>query len=51
MTGSDSEIEAGSVARDDVAAVIATVIEHPATIRDTISFNSGSTPIDEALAG
>ncbi|GAA1852942.1 SDR family oxidoreductase [Microbacterium koreense] len=41
--------EAGSVSRADVAAVIAEVIAQPATVGRTIRFNSGSTPIAEAL--
>jgi len=49
VAGSNSDLDAASVARDDVAAVIAAVVEHPGTIGDTISFNSGSTPIDEAI--
>ena len=49
VAGSDSETEADSVARDDVAAVIAAVIERPGTAGATIGFNSGSTPIDQAI--
>ena len=44
-------LDAGSVARDDVAAVIAAVVDHPGTIRTTIELNSGSTLIDRAIAG
>ena len=44
-------VEAGSVAREDVALVVAAALESPATIGRTITFNSGDTPIDDALAG
>lgn len=43
--------ESGSVSRADVAAVIAAVVDEPATIRKTVRFNSGETPISEALRG
>lgn len=39
----------GTVARADVAAVAAAVLHEPATIGRTIRFNSGDTPIAEAL--
>jgi nucleoside-diphosphate-sugar epimerase len=39
----------GSVSREDVAAVAASVLERPATIGLFIEFNNGSTPIDEAV--
>lgn len=39
-----------SVDRADVARVAAAVLERPETARCTIEFNSGPTPIDEALA-
>lgn len=39
-----------SVARADVAAVIAAAIAEPATIGRTISFNGGDVPIAQALA-
>ena len=51
VAGGDGELDAGSVARDDVAAVIAAVVDNPGTVRSTIEFNSGSTPIDRAIAG
>jgi uncharacterized protein YbjT (DUF2867 family) len=38
-----------SVTRDDVAEVVAQVLETPATVRRTIDFNNGPTPIVEAL--
>ncbi|HET6166512.1 MAG TPA: SDR family oxidoreductase [Marmoricola sp.] len=40
-----------SVSRDDVAAVVAAVLETPSTVRRTIDFNTGDVPIDEAIAG
>lgn len=43
------ELDAGEVTRDDVAAVIAHVVEHPELSRRTIRFNNGGTPIAEAL--
>lgn len=43
--------EAGTVAREDVALAVAGALENPATIGRTIAFNSGNTPIQEALAG
>jgi len=42
--------EAAKVPRADVAAVIAAVLADPSTVGRTISFNSGSTPIVEAIA-
>lgn len=42
--------ESGSVARADVAAVVAASVDEPATIRRTIRFNSGDVPIAEAVA-
>ncbi|PRY60301.1 putative NADH-flavin reductase [Knoellia remsis] len=41
--------QSGSVSRDDVAAVAAYVIDNPGISRRTIRFNSGDTPISEAL--
>jgi uncharacterized protein YbjT (DUF2867 family) len=43
-------VVAGSVSREDVAAVAAWVIDHPSTAGRTIEFNSGDTPIGQALA-
>jgi uncharacterized protein YbjT (DUF2867 family) len=40
---------AGRVSRADVAAVIAAVLTDDATIRRTIAFNNGGTPIADAL--
>lgn len=42
-------ITGASVSRADVAAVLAAVLERPRTAGSTIEFNSGPTPIDEAL--
>jgi uncharacterized protein YbjT (DUF2867 family) len=41
--------ESRTVSRADVAAVAAAVLQNPATIARTIRFNSGRTPIAEAL--
>lgn len=41
--------ESGEVTRDDVAAVVAHVVEHPELAGRTIRFNSGDTPVAEAL--
>jgi uncharacterized protein YbjT (DUF2867 family) len=38
-----------SVSRDDVAEVVAQVLETPATARHTIDFNNGPTPIVDAI--
>lgn len=40
---------AGTVSRGDVAAVVAAVLADPATAGRTIRFNSGDTPVAEAL--
>lgn len=42
--------ESGQVSRANVALVIAQTLVEPATIRRTIPFNDGDTPIAEALA-
>jgi len=44
------DLENGSVSRDDVARVAAEVLADDGTAHRTISFNSGSTPIAEAIA-
>jgi uncharacterized protein YbjT (DUF2867 family) len=46
-TGSD--IQKSSVSRDDVAEVVAQVLETPATVGRTIDFNNGPTPIVDAI--
>lgn len=43
--------ESGEVARADVAAVIAAVIEDDSTIHRTIRFSGGDVPIAQAIAG
>ncbi len=45
------DVTGASVAREDVARVLAAVLEHPGTAGMTIDFNTGSTPIDDAIAG
>ncbi|MDT0214348.1 NAD(P)H-binding protein [Rothia sp. ARF10] len=42
--------DSGEVTRDDVAAVIAHVVDHPELAGRTIRFNNGDTPVAEALA-
>lgn len=44
-----SEPQQDSVAREDVAQVAAAVLSNPGTVRKFIQFNSGETPIAEAL--
>ncbi|MGA7051241.1 MAG: NAD(P)H-binding protein, partial [Mycobacterium sp.] len=41
----------GQVSRADVALVIAAALADDSTIRRTIDFNNGDTPIADALAG
>lgn len=41
----------GRVTRGDVAAVVAAVLSDDSTIRRTIAFGNGSTPIADAIAG
>jgi nucleoside-diphosphate-sugar epimerase len=45
----DDEAEGGTVTREDVALVIAAVLERPNTVGRLIRFNNGRTPISEAL--
>lgn len=42
-------IEGGEVPREDVARVIAAVLDRPGTAGSTIAFNTGPTPIEEAV--
>jgi uncharacterized protein YbjT (DUF2867 family) len=44
------DVTGTSVARADVAHVIAAVLDHPGTAGATIDFNTGATPIDDAIA-
>ena len=41
--------ESSRVSREDVALVVAEALEQPATVRRTIRFNGGATPIRDAL--
>ena len=41
--------DSGAVTRDDVAAVVAYVVDHPELAGRTIRFNNGDTPVAEAL--
>ena len=41
----------GDVPRDDVAAVLAAVLETPSSIGKTFELVSGDIPIDEAIRG
>ena len=41
--------ESSQVSREDVALVVAETLEQPATVRRTIRFNNGDTPIGDAL--
>ena len=41
--------ESSQVSREDVALVVAETLEQPATVRRTIRFNGGATPIRDAL--
>jgi len=43
-------IEASSVSREDVARMVAAVLERPRTAGSCIAFNEGSTPIDDSVA-
>lgn len=44
------DVTGASIAREDVARVVAAVVDHPGTARMTIDFNTGPTPIDDAIA-
>jgi uncharacterized protein YbjT (DUF2867 family) len=43
-------VERGEIPRDDVAAVLAAVLDHPNTIHKTFGLVSGETLIEEAIA-
>jgi uncharacterized protein YbjT (DUF2867 family) len=43
------DVGRGSVSRDDVAAVLAAVLDEPATVGRTLTLVEGETPIDEAV--
>ncbi|QWF80353.1 NAD(P)H-binding protein [Amycolatopsis sp. CA-230715] len=42
-------VDVGDITRDDVAAVLAALLDEPRTIRRTLELVAGNTPIDEAL--
>ncbi|MFC3994602.1 NAD(P)H-binding protein [Nocardiopsis sediminis] len=44
------KVERGEVTRQDVAAVVAAVLDEPATIGQVLELVGGPTPIDEAVA-
>jgi len=44
------DLAPGQVSRQDVARVAVAVLEHPGTAGSIIAFNTGDTPIDEAIA-
>lgn len=44
------DVTGASVAREDVARVVAAVLDHPGTAGMTIDFNTGPTPIDDAIS-
>jgi uncharacterized protein YbjT (DUF2867 family) len=46
-----TDLERGSIPRDDVAAVILAVLEAPNSVGKTFELVSGDTPIDEAVRG
>ena len=46
-----TELERGSVPREDVAAVVLAVLETPSSIGKTFELVSGDTPIEEAVRG
>jgi nucleoside-diphosphate-sugar epimerase len=46
-----TDLERGSIPRDDVAAVLYAVLETPSSIGKTFELVSGDTPIEEAVRG
>ena len=46
-----TELERGSIPRDDVAAVLLAVLETPSSIGKTFELVSGDTPVEEAVRG
>jgi uncharacterized protein YbjT (DUF2867 family) len=46
-----TELERGSIPRDDVAAVLLAVLETPSSIGKTFELVSGETPVEEAVRG
>jgi uncharacterized protein YbjT (DUF2867 family) len=45
-----TDLERGAIPRDDVAAVLLSVLEHPSSIGKTFELVSGDTPVDDAVA-
>jgi uncharacterized protein YbjT (DUF2867 family) len=43
-------VERGDIPRDDVAAVLAALLDEPATARLVLELTSGDTPIAEAVS-
>jgi uncharacterized protein YbjT (DUF2867 family) len=46
-----TDLERGSIPRDDVAAVLLAVLETPGSVGKTFELVSGDTPVDEAVRG
>jgi len=46
-----TDVERGSIARDDVAATLLAVLEAPSTVGKVFELVSGDTPIEEAVRG
>jgi uncharacterized protein YbjT (DUF2867 family) len=42
-------VDYGQISRDDVAAVLVTLLDHPATAGQTLELVDGETPVDQAL--
>ena len=49
VAAAGSGVQGGQVTRDDVASVIAAVVERDHLSGRTIEFNNGPTPIEDAL--
>ena len=45
-----TEPHRGEVPREDVAAVLAAILQEPASVGRTLYVNGGEDPVDEALA-
>lgn len=48
-SGEQRDLDVPATSREHVAAVVAAVIEEPASVRKTISFHDGDTPIAKAV--
>jgi uncharacterized protein YbjT (DUF2867 family) len=44
-----TDLERGNVPRDDVAAVLLAVLEHPGSIGKTFELVSGDVPVEDAI--